>query len=385
MKVIAYTPLQGEPGRVFWHRDLGLLTQGFRKLGHEALLAIHPQPGCGPFPSSPSPEEPVLWVSPAEAASPLWWGSQKPDLVILGLWTRPCYDPVRRAALSATSRVVERADSDGMRTASCGWKPYAQRRFDYFRDRTPAWPTALSVFFSGLYTVVSLMATPWMEARLARTLRLLPALTVETPEATRLWKNLARKLGANPDRIHCVPHPIQTDLFVSDPAVERQKRIIAVGRWESYQKNLPLLLQALIPFLNQHPDWSSLVLGSGLSTEPPHSRIRFSPPVSPRALAHHMQSSKVFLSSSRYESFGLAAAEAMACGCLSLGPPGLVSSDYFRSLANIPWPPRGDLCEELRAAAAYLENNRQIGPVGACRIHDALAPEKIAAALLSLP
>lgn len=385
LKIIAYTPLQGEPGRVFWHRDLGLLTRGFRKLGHEAFLAIHPQPGCGPFPSSPSPEEPVLWISPAEAASPLWWNSQKPDLVILGLWTRPWYNPIRRAALSATSRVVERADSDGMRTASCGWRPYAQRRFDYFRDRTTAWPIALSVFFSCLYAVASLMATPWMEARLARTLRLLPALTVETPEATRLWKSLARKLGANPDRIHCVPHPIQTDLFVPDPAVERQNRVIAVGRWESYQKNLPLLLQTLVPFLNQHPDWSSLVLGSGLSPDSTHSRIRFSPPVSPRALAHHMQSSKIFISSSRYESFGLAAAEAMACGCLSLGPAGLVSSDYFRSMANVPWPQRGSLLEELRAAAACLKNDREIGPAGACRIHDTLAPEKIAAALLSLP
>jgi hypothetical protein len=29
-----------------------------------------------------------------------------------------------------------------------------------------------------------------------------------------------------------------------------------------------------------------------------------------------MQESKIFLSSSRYESFGLAAAEAVACGCI---------------------------------------------------------------------
>jgi glycosyltransferase involved in cell wall biosynthesis len=32
-----------------------------------------------------------------------------------------------------------------------------------------------------------------------------------------------------------------------------------------------------------------------------------------------MQESKIFLSSSRYESFGLAAAEATACGCVVVG------------------------------------------------------------------
>jgi glycosyltransferase involved in cell wall biosynthesis len=33
-----------------------------------------------------------------------------------------------------------------------------------------------------------------------------------------------------------------------------------------------------------------------------------------------MQETKIFLSSSRYESFGLAAAEATACGCAVVGP-----------------------------------------------------------------
>jgi hypothetical protein len=34
-----------------------------------------------------------------------------------------------------------------------------------------------------------------------------------------------------------------------------------------------------------------------------------------------MQDSKIFLSSSRYESFGLASAEALACGCTVVGAP----------------------------------------------------------------
>ncbi|MFA9196421.1 MAG: glycosyltransferase [Aliarcobacter sp.] len=284
-------------------------------------------------PSSYSPkilEDPVLWPSPSDVRNPLWWQSQKPDLVILGLWTRPKYDTIRRAALSATSHVIERADSDGMRTASCDLLTYAKRRFDYFRDRTFRWPSSLSIPASIFYSFGSILATPWIEYRLRKTLTLLPSILVETPQATALWKSLALRLGADPEKIHCVPHPIQTDIFKFDPAVPKKNQIISVGRWDSYQKNLPLLLKTLRAFLYKNPSWTSLVIGSGLPTKSPHPQITFLPPLAPPDLARHMQESRIFFSSSRYESFGLASAEAASCGCLGVGP------SEIPALANFP-------------------------------------------------
>ena len=364
MKILLYTDLTTRPDQLFWQRDLGLLTKAFRDLGHDAYLVVHPatEPSATPavpneldhpreqpfevpqlrdevgllptfapshiptsaapnikHPTSKIPEEPVLWPSPLDVRNPIWWQSQKPDLVILGLWTRPKYDPIRRAALSATPHVIERADSDGMRTASCGLHTYAKRRFDYFRDRTYCWPSLLSIPASIFYSFASVLATPWIEYRLRKTLQLLPAVAVETPHATALWKSLATRLGINPQKIHCIPHPIQTDIFKFDPTVPKKNQIISVGRWESYQKNLPLLLKTLRAFLDQNPDWSSLVIGSGLPAKSPHPQITFLPPLSPPDLTRCMQESKIFLSSSRYESFGLAAAEATACGCAVVG------------------------------------------------------------------
>jgi glycosyltransferase involved in cell wall biosynthesis len=354
MRILLYTDLAIRSDQLFWHRDLGLLTKAFRDLGHDAYLVVHLATELGatlgapneldhpreqPFEAPPerskvwsevgphseirnskSPIPPVLWVSQQDVRDPLWWQSQKPDLVILGLWTRPKHDPIRRAALSATPRVIERADSDGMRTASCGLITYAKRRFDYFRDRTYQWPSLLSIPASIFYSFASILATPWIETRLARTLKLIPAVAVETTHATSLWKSLATRLGVDPSKIHCVPHPIQTDIFKFDPTIQKKNQIISVGRWESYQKNLPLLLKTLRAFLDQNPSWTSLVIGSGLLAKSPHPRITFLPSTSPEQLAPLMQESKIFLSSSRYESFGLAAAEADACGCAVVGP-----------------------------------------------------------------
>jgi len=334
LKILLYTELGIRPDQLFWHRDLGLLTKAFRVLGHNALLVVHPASDTsstiknsgayhngrrqvlGANPKSIIQNDPVLWISQQDVCNPLWWKDHHPDLVILGLWTRPKYDPIRRAALSATPHVIERADSDGMRTASCGFFTYAKRRFDYFRDRTYHWPSLLSIPTSILYSFASILATPWIEFRLRKTLKLLPSILVETPHATNLWKSLATRLGVDPSKIHCVPHPIQTDIFKFDPAAPKKNQIISVGRWESYQKNLPLLLKTLRAFLDQNPSWTSLVIGSGLPAKSPHSQITFLPPTSPAQLAPLMQESKFFISSSRYESFGLAAAEAVACGCL---------------------------------------------------------------------
>jgi glycosyltransferase involved in cell wall biosynthesis len=329
LKILLYTDLAIRPDQLFWHRDLGLLTKAFRDLGHESYLVVHlaTEPRHTPdsfshseIRNSKSPKLPVLWVSQQDVRNPLWWQSHKPDLVILGLWTRPKYDPIRRAALSATPHVVERADSDGMRTASCGLLTYAKRRFDYFRDLTYHWPSLLSIPASIFYSFASIIATPWIETRLSRTLKLLPAVAVETPHATALWKSLATRLGVDPSKIHCVPHPIQTDIFKFNTAISKKNQIISVGRWESYQKNLPLLITTLRTFLDKNPTWASLVIGSGLPTKSPHPQITFLPPLPPLDIARHMQESKIFLSSSRYESFGLASVEASACGCTVVGP-----------------------------------------------------------------
>jgi len=387
LKILLYTDLAINPSQLFWHRDLGLLTKAFRDLGHDAYLVVHlaTEPRHTPdsfshseIRNSKSPIPPVLWPSPLDVRNPLWWKDHHPDLVILGLWTRPKYDPIRRAALAATPRVIERADSDGMRTASCGLLTYAKRRFDYFRDHTFRLPSPLSILASVFYSFASILATPWIEFRLKKTLELLPSILVETPTATVLWKSLATRLGVDPSKIHCVPHPIQTDIFKFDPAILKKNQIISVGRWESYQKNLPLLLKTLRTFLDKNPSWASLVIGSGLPAKSPHPRVTFLPPTDPAQLALHMQESKIFFSSSRYESFGLASAEAEACGCLVVGPFEIPMFNHDSVSKNNCF-----LVSTFTLLLGKLQNASEHGPP--CSSQMKASPQSIANLLLGLP
>jgi glycosyltransferase involved in cell wall biosynthesis len=330
-------------------------------------------------PTSKILDEPVLWASPSQVRDKEWWKDHHPELVILGLWTRPKYDPIRRAALSATPHVIERADSDGMRTASCGLLTYAQRRFDYFRDRTYHWPSLLSIPASFFYSFASILATPWIEFRLKKTLELLPSILVETPHATALWKSLATRLGVDPSKIHFVPHPIQADIFKFDPVIPKKNQIISVGRWESSQKNLPLLLKTLCSFLDKNPTWTSVVIGSGLPAKSPHPRITFLSSTAPNQLARHMQESKIFLFSSRYESFLMSGVEALSCGCAVVGPSDIsvlgnntisVNDSFWRSPLNL-------LTQKLQAVSASPANTTSL--IEAAHLS---SPTKIAMMLL---
>ncbi len=351
MKILLYTDLTIREDELFWHRDLGLLTKAFHDLGHDAWLIVHPA-------TKSTRHDPVIWASPSEVRNPFWWQSQKPDLIILGLWTRPKYDLIRRAALSATPRVIERADSDGMRTASCGLRIYANRRYDFSRDRTLAWPQPFSVLVSCLYSAISVLACPWMESRIAETLRLIPDLVVETRGAAESWRSLVRRLRAT-TRVHHIPHPVQAELFRYRASGLKQKRVISVGRWHAYQKNLPLLLSTLRVFLERHPDWSAIVVGSGLQQSAHHSRIGFAQRLTPADLAVQMGTSRIFLFSSRYESFLLAGAEALVAGCSVVGPETLVATRQLVEIQGWVQNKSHNLLESLEAEQkAWTEDKR---------------------------
>jgi glycosyltransferase involved in cell wall biosynthesis len=207
----------------------------------------------------------------------------------------------------------------------------------------------------------------------------LPSILVETPHATALWKSLATRLGADTEKIHCVPHPIQTDIFKFDPAVPKKNQIIAVGRWESYQKNLPLLLKTLRTFLDKNPTWTSLVIGSGLPAKSLHPRITLLPPTSPQQLAPLMQESKIFLSSSRYESFGLAANEAKASGCTTVD-----TSENYNLRPHAPLP-NGFFTSPFKLLTEKIESASRLKLIETSRMPEIASPspQDIAKLLLS--
>jgi glycosyltransferase involved in cell wall biosynthesis len=156
-----------------------------------------------------------------------------------------------------------------------------------------------------------------------------------------------------------------------------------VGRWESYQKNFHGLCRIVVAFLRSHPDWRAEFVGSGLGSRRAPKGVRFFSSCSAQALARKMQSSRILVYASFYESFLLAGAEALCCGARVVGPSGLVTTRFFEFLSG-PYDQRTpkkciSLAEKLENAAG----RKPLSPATVRLVRRKLNPTRIAKRLIA--
>ena len=157
--------------------------------------------------------------------------------------------------------------------------------------------------------VKNLFAKFWMRS-LVKKLKKLDKFVVLTEEDKTAWPELSN-ITVIPDPLPFLPTKYST---------LKEKRVIAVGRY-AYQKGFDLLLQAWSKIEMQYPDWQLCIFGDG--NRAPYerqmetlgidaARCHLNGPTSD--IQREYVNSSIFVFSSRFEGFGMALAEAMACG-----------------------------------------------------------------------
>ncbi len=136
-------------------------------------------------------------------------------------------------------------------------------------------------------------------------------------------RSFAVARGYQPDdRLLTLENPLPDD-WLGQPFKAERPRVVGFFGSSTPNKGGPLLLQAIRPLLESSPEWTVRFVGSGdldLGQTLPAAlagRVQQIPFVSDRArLRAVYQDMAIVAMPSAYESFGLVAAEAMACGCL---------------------------------------------------------------------
>ena len=167
--------------------------------------------------------------------------------------------------------------------------------------------------------------------------RLIAATPLERAQLTWLY-------GADPAKISVVPAGVDTNLFSPRPKSQakaflglpdQQRLVLFVGRIEPL-KGIDTLIRAVDLVLRRHPDWKdSLALSiiGGIPDDSPETRsqemdrlqklreelgltdlIAFLGAKSQDTLPYYYSAAEVVVVPSHYESFGMVAVEAMACG-----------------------------------------------------------------------
>jgi glycosyltransferase involved in cell wall biosynthesis len=196
-------------------------------------------------------------------------------------------------------------------------------------------------------------------------------------------------------RLRWVPYPVVKEMTY-EPAIPKKNVIIAVGRWQSVQKNTPLLLRVLERVLSEQPRYSARIIGSGSEavqnlaqrmSADCRSRIDIAGRVDHSKIPAFYRESQILLCTSRYESFMIAGGEALCCGCSVVGDGRIASLPYLTGLGSGTTSCDSSL-DNLRDAAMVEINAWQSGernPVQISRAWQArLHADRVAGAFLKL-
>ena len=138
---------------------------------------------------------------------------------------------------------------------------------------------------------------------------------------------LAHRVG-NPARMEVVPLGLESEYLDVPMRAGRESRVAFLGSWID-RKGVPTLVSAMVPVLRARPALTLDVFGVNTDLIDPRQdfpadvrgQVAVQPRVSNAELIGHLSRGGVFFFPSEYEGFGLALAEAMACGCAAVTTP----------------------------------------------------------------
>lgn len=317
----------------FWDRESGLFCRGFRLLGHDAKLVALGQPDT-------KTGNPVHLGSLQQLMDVSFWKQLGATGVVFYSWAVPKYEPIARAIKASGSKLVVKLDSDGVKCPRVSFWLQLVRAVYSSRDLGKPLPT----LYGFVHTFLLYLFPNLHDEKMIRHLEHADVIGIECPVAQARLRRVLRQYQREDlaRRVEVIPHPVTEDA-IYDPSMEKGRRIVAVGRWSSWQKDAPMLIKVLAKVLAIHTDYRADIFGSGgdqlrlLTSALPSSvreRIQIEGSVDHATLLGHFQRSQILFMPSRFEGFPNTASEAVCCGCSVVGAADLSPLVYLGSRSS---------------------------------------------------
>jgi glycosyltransferase involved in cell wall biosynthesis len=301
-------PLTLEPLHI--GKDPVLIPLGMRERGWAVELHAPAVTGDGwPVPVHTAPL--------SELGDPGYWAERGLDAAIATTFID--YGGPVAALRAAGVRAIAKGDTDGL---------LAPRAFPRKSLPQAIWARGGPLRRAASLAYWAMRAGPW-HGREMRKLRGLvesaDAFSVESGVARDRIRLLLERSGAPElaERLHVVLAPIRPAFTRGEVPRERDELVVAIGRWEDPQKNPRLMAGALQRFLRSHPGYRAVVLGAGATGRfgGLGEQVSAVEHADAGGLLELLRRARIVVSSSRWESFSLAAHEGLASGCSVAAPP----------------------------------------------------------------
>lgn len=333
MNIATCTPVEFEADAHFFSRDTGLLCRGFQQAGIECIVIMPGQP-------MPGDEADLLRCMQSNLCDPTWWKSKNLDLVVLYAWGDPKFRCVAKAIRDAGIILIQSLDTAGLPSPYADFTTWLQSSWGSISIPQPM-RQRLRVFVRICRDLVPRL----FEYKRLDMIQDSDFVASVSPPAMDSVADYVTALGHEEvkRKLILVPHPVSPLMQYRGEAKER--RVIVVGRWmkpDEAQKDPYLTMKVLRVFLQTHSDWHADVIGRGSARLETFiadwdtnelKRLSVHDFLAHEQLIQCYSRSRILLCASRFESFHIASAEAVCCGCsVVVGKhPLLASTSWFTS------------------------------------------------------
>ncbi|MFA5023521.1 MAG: glycosyltransferase [Patescibacteria group bacterium] len=303
------------------YKDPGVIAESLVNLGHQITIY------CFNTNSLEFNGIAIKKVSNRISQSIPFWEQEKIDYLILYSWLSLRFSNLIKALKSANKKIILKLDSDGHLISPL--KPTYLRTIG--RSNAPKQLIIHALRFLQWSVFASLNSKKRLNQLLMSDAAIIesPPALINLKYSCEFWGQ--EKLGK---KIIFIPDPVSFDI-VNDSNIpsQRENIIICNGRWGDKQKNKSGLISVLSSV--DLSGWKLIIIGPGakkikaiLLKKKKDIKIEAIEKIDHHLISGYLKKSKIFFAPSNHESFNLAAAEALCCGCSLAGTP-LESFFYF--------------------------------------------------------
>ena len=305
-------------------KDPGIIAESLCNLGHEVTIY------CFSTDNKKFGNIEIKKISKNLGNSIKFWQKEDVDTIILYSWLSLRFLKMIKALKKANKKLLLKLDSDGHLISPL--KPTYLRTFG--RKNSPKQWIIHLIRILQWYIFGNIISH-----KKIKQLLLCDGAIIESPLALNRLNKSLKHWNKNQliKKIHFIPNPINDDITKQIITQKKENTIISIGRWNDKQKNKKGLLKVIAQYKTL--DWKIILIGQGsdaiknkiIESKKTSSNINIESfeKIEHKEIFKYLISSKIIFAPSNYESFNLAVAEALCCGCSLAGTP--IESFYYFS------------------------------------------------------
>ena len=355
-KWYTFAPCNFSGNEAFFGRDSGLYYRGLQQLGHESKVILLGPAFEGDLPC-------ILRATLPELESADWWRALQLDGVIMVAWARHRDTLIVRAIAASGTPLVMHVDSHG--TAFPFFRQIETLKTFWRAQRGTHRGLALrSIYFLKDISRFSAEMLLFNTYRKYRHLRYANVVALTSPSSLKGHQQLCSLFGGKNHGINLqlTGYPIP-EHYQWDPSIPKQKRIVAIGRWEAlHQKRPYVLMDVCEQIARRHPDLQMDIFGTKTDALA-YWHQALGPEVQDRihvhgvrpgaVVARALQPAQISFFPSAYEGGPQALFECLACGVTTVGldSPDLPGAGFAADYHHADLAP----CDTTEALVAALD------------------------------